>query len=212
MRRHVLRRSRAQGYQELMSTKFSDVLTKLGFDTYEDYLQSSLWRNIRAEIFHRDKLKCRVCGNRAKLVHHQRYDIGTMQGKQNQNLVSMCHRCHEQAHYDVNGNRLDMGQTRKWVKLAIKGKPKPTMVDCSNPCRGCGRSAKEGRKFCRLCQRRSQPASRTAYKRQGPKSWKQPPTKLPVKPIQKQPRLCKQCGGPRDESSMMCELCLMAVK
>jgi 5-methylcytosine-specific restriction endonuclease McrA len=69
----------------------------LGFNTYQDYLQSSLW--IDKAIFFRELKgnKCERCGSTQNLnVHHLSYEnVGNEHQK---DLILLCKGCHEKEH------------------------------------------------------------------------------------------------------------------
>jgi 5-methylcytosine-specific restriction endonuclease McrA len=67
-----------------------------GFKSYESYLSSSYWRDIRRRVLARDGHKCR-CGRRSPLtIHHLRYEaIGV---ERLDDLQTMCWSCHRRLH------------------------------------------------------------------------------------------------------------------
>lgn len=81
-------------------TERDESLAKLGFSNYGDYLQSKLWLGIRYRVLKRDRHICRMCEERAWQVHHQRYDLATMSGRDLRRLNSLCGNCHEKLEFD----------------------------------------------------------------------------------------------------------------
>lgn len=80
-------------------------LYRLGFKDYQDYLRSPLWQKIKAQV-HTDNRhgKCMVCQNdKATQVHHRRYDLATMQGRNRKCLVPICYQCHQYLTRDQQG-------------------------------------------------------------------------------------------------------------
>lgn len=69
------------------------ALLELGFDTYEAYLASDLWRRIRRAVLNRDRKRCR-CGAKATQVHHRRYAKSDLSGQTLLYLVAICEPCH----------------------------------------------------------------------------------------------------------------------
>lgn len=70
------------------------ALMELGFDTYEAYLFSDLWKGIRRRVLDRDRKRCR-CGARATQVHHRRYAKVDLSGATLSHLMAICRSCHE---------------------------------------------------------------------------------------------------------------------
>lgn len=91
----------------------------LGFERYDDYLKSPLWADIRERVLLRDNRACVVCKRDATHVHHRRYDIATMTGKNINMLVSICAGCHQDIHFEGK-QRLNYSKTDKKLKLRLK--------------------------------------------------------------------------------------------
>jgi len=74
-------------------------LSKLGFQSYADYLKSELWTKIRRRVLSRRK-GCKVCGNTKYLqIHHTRYTFLNLSGKSTRYLIVLCQKCHEKVSY-----------------------------------------------------------------------------------------------------------------
>lgn len=68
---------------------------ELGFRSYDAYIKSRLWWNIRQLILERDGRCCQVCGSPSKTVHHIDYTKIIMLGKGDQHeLITLCEPCH----------------------------------------------------------------------------------------------------------------------
>lgn len=83
-----------------------DNLAEIGFSSYPEYLNSDLWKMVRQEQLGQFP-QCRLCRREATVVHHVMYDIYTLAGRGNLNLVSMCHWCHEWCEFE-KGEKLDI--------------------------------------------------------------------------------------------------------
>lgn len=100
------------------------VLTSLGFTSYLDYLETSLWNCIRKEVLHRDQCKCRVQGCKedgVKQVHHLSYTKEVLLGIHPWQLVTLClkhHRYVERANRSQEKLSLEK-TTLKTLKLII---------------------------------------------------------------------------------------------
>lgn len=77
----------------------SQILKKMGFDSYAAYLDSYLWKGIRARVLKRHR-RCRLCRKWASQVHHQTYSEANLRGKTLQGLASICGTCHLAIEYD----------------------------------------------------------------------------------------------------------------
>lgn len=65
--------------------------------SYEEYLDSELWRRKKWQAMGRDLGKCRDCGQDATEVHHLRYP--EVYGQEIlDDLVSLCRGCHQLRH------------------------------------------------------------------------------------------------------------------
>lgn len=73
--------------------------------TYSELLRSPLWQKKRLEIFERDNYTCQYCGSTTKElhVHHKTYKKGANPWEyDNDDLISLCHDCHE---YETNDKK-----------------------------------------------------------------------------------------------------------
>lgn len=65
--------------------------------SYDAYLNTEYWAELRAWIVERDGDACRVCCRRENLqVHHRRY--GVRGAEDPEDLITLCHGCHEIFH------------------------------------------------------------------------------------------------------------------
>lgn len=65
------------------------ILKALGFDSYQSYLVSDLWKQIRAAKLKMDGA-CYACFRPANQVHHKRYTVANLKGLTLGNLMSVC--------------------------------------------------------------------------------------------------------------------------
>lgn len=109
-KRHKTRAAKTQipGYAER-----DRLLRQMGFRSYQHYLGSSLWAEIRERVLRRDGRRCRICSVIATQVHHQRYDYATLRGKNPDNLMSLCHACHETVEFDDHDRKRSPAAARK---------------------------------------------------------------------------------------------------
>lgn len=82
-------------------------------DKLKDFYNSPYWRKLRKEVLEENKHECEMCKKKgfytkANHVHHVQYvrrhpryalsKTYMFQGKEYQNLMSLCHDCHEEIH------------------------------------------------------------------------------------------------------------------
>lgn len=90
------------------------ALHELGFSSYQTYLYSAIWQDIRRKIL-TPSARCRACGKHATTVHHNRYRLEDLNGKCLDHLIPVCRRCHKLAEFTTNGEKL--GPQRATEKL-----------------------------------------------------------------------------------------------
>lgn len=94
----------------------NDCLMAYRKSSYQAYIASDQWRNLRARAINRDEGKCCHCGTSSKLrVHHHTYPGTPKDGQWHldclENLTTLCKDCHEQEHKRINHER-----QREWME------------------------------------------------------------------------------------------------
>lgn len=95
--------------------KLKKRLAKQGFADitvmdYEIYLRSTLWKKIRDWVQQRDDFSCVICTRKKTSsrdefdVHHRNYDLATLEGRDETQLVTLCRLCHTKIEY-LNGKK-----------------------------------------------------------------------------------------------------------
>lgn len=74
-------------------------------DGYRALLTDPRWQKRRLEIFSRDGWACQGCGSgladgRSLHVHHERYTADLPWDEPDENLTTLCERCHDGVHLD----------------------------------------------------------------------------------------------------------------
>ena len=98
-------------------------LAAMGFETYEAYLDSTLWKAIRQSVLRRDRGKCVLCKDPAEQVHHLDYRLSVLKGGNNRRLVSLCGRCHIEVEFDL-GRKRTFRQSREVFALLLSHREK----------------------------------------------------------------------------------------
>ncbi len=94
-------------------------LAELGFASYEYYLASKLWREIRWRVFKVKGRNCVVCRNKANRVHHIQYGLKDLNGESLANLIPICESCHELIEFE-DGEKLTITGMRDKLKEVLK--------------------------------------------------------------------------------------------
>lgn len=97
----------------------NNILRRLGYPSYQDYLASPLWQDIRSRVFGRDKHLCCCCRKRATSVHHAKYTEENLTGKTLDGLTSICVPCHRAIEFKTNGKKR---LTSKKVAQALRSR------------------------------------------------------------------------------------------
>lgn len=123
------------------------LLRSLGFDSYQNYLQSELWGQIRGQVLSRDSFTCCVCKKFATEVHHRSYTKAGLTGESLNSMQSVCGDCHQRAEIDEFGRKRTLEEANEII---------PSYVN-SNKCVICRKSAPKGKKLCRTCAKSINP-------------------------------------------------------
>lgn len=76
----------------------NQLIARMGFPKYEDYLASPLWKSIRARVYAEKGRTCLRCElARATQIHHTSYDETTMRGEVLDCLIPICEDCQTRA-------------------------------------------------------------------------------------------------------------------
>jgi hypothetical protein len=75
----------------------------LGYEDYQAYLLSPLWKRIKRRVLKRDRRICQCCKAAANIVHHRRYTREVLAGGDDSQLASICEGCHNTIHEDGHG-------------------------------------------------------------------------------------------------------------
>lgn len=87
-------------------------LRQIGFGSYREYLESDLWRLVRARVYSVKGYKCYLCGAPAQAVHHNRYHRNDLLGRRLKFLSPVCNACHETIEFS-HGTKLEVRQVAK---------------------------------------------------------------------------------------------------
>lgn len=91
-------------------------LKNIGFATYQAYLNSDLWKEIRDRVFAEKGSACLCCGKVAVQIHHTRYKMEDLLGTNLRHLQPVCGSCHREIEFKPNGRK----RSRTRVKYEFK--------------------------------------------------------------------------------------------
>lgn len=112
--------------------KRSELLKKFGYKSYEEYLQSDEWRDLRERIKKRKTRKwnfCNICGTDKYLdLHHSSYKV--IGQKHPHNTVKLlCRSCHYELHkYSKENPHRDFYSCFSRIRNERKGKGLPIFL------------------------------------------------------------------------------------
>lgn len=106
-------------------------LSKFGYESYNDYLESSLWKNNRQRFIKSSYCSktdglpsCLVCSSKKSLqVHHITYK--RLGNENHKDLILLCKRCHSVTHelLDVKINKnINLSNAHKYVAKFLRSK------------------------------------------------------------------------------------------
>ena len=110
----------------------SMVLRTLGFSSYQEYLDSLLWKRIRARALKGTGGTCRICLGLARQVHHRDYGLDTLSGQRLDGLIPVCGGCHWRIEFTRHRNKRTFYSAQVYCNRMIRkadrrrGKPKTT--------------------------------------------------------------------------------------
>ena len=67
---------------------------------YEEYLNSSMWHNLRRKAYQRSNGRCEHCSGTAQGIHHTLYPY-KWEDDNLDNLIALCNVCHRGIHLDL---------------------------------------------------------------------------------------------------------------
>lgn len=90
------------------------ILAGLGFKSYDEYLCSEVWKQIRDSYLGKFR-SCFCCGEFANQIHHRFYSEGNLTGRDQHGLFSICAQCHRQVEFKPSGQKASLGEANYWV-------------------------------------------------------------------------------------------------
>jgi hypothetical protein len=109
---------KANGHWMTHYRKRDEVLSELGYRSYQEYLDSDDWKVIKNRVL-KDFPTCLACNKPSQVVHHVKYSASVLLGLEDIYLASLCHKCHELIEVDKSGIKRGLGKANnELMKLA----------------------------------------------------------------------------------------------
>ncbi|MEM9450739.1 MAG: HNH endonuclease signature motif containing protein [Cyanobacteria bacterium P01_E01_bin.6] len=91
--------SQKSEYQPVRSSEeFNDALQQRKNQSYDEFLLSPYWQDVRSLVLRRDKY-CQACGSHELLqVHHKTYEHRGDELRHLDDLTTLCEQCHFELH------------------------------------------------------------------------------------------------------------------
>lgn len=105
-------------------------LRELGFSSYDEYMNSLEWREIRRRVVKRDRRRCVLCsrkGNRME-VHHLSYSVAVLKGKRLSEIQLLCHWCHLKIEGSYGPNKRAPSEARRKFYRILNNRRKYTRL------------------------------------------------------------------------------------
>jgi hypothetical protein len=102
----------------------NELLRSFGYRTYKQYLKSEEWSAIRSQVFDQYD-ECICCDSKPQVVHHVKYDSGTLLGLHRLHLAPLCNACHELMEIHQDGSKASLARANTLMfDMARKKNPK----------------------------------------------------------------------------------------
>lgn len=93
-------------------------LRAMGYENYSVYLDSPLWRRIRALVLRDGRACFGGCGRMATQVHHGNYSRETLEGHNLTDLYPICGGCHLRIEFTGAGRKVSPSEAMRNLKKA----------------------------------------------------------------------------------------------
>lgn len=101
------------------------ALSQLGFSSYQHYLKSFLWAQVRSKAFEIHGRECFGCRGKATQIHHSSYVVQALQGDYVDMLYPICGRCHRMIEYKADRKVAPSTATKRLKKLHKEAMKRP---------------------------------------------------------------------------------------
>ena len=164
----------------------NEILLKLGYVDYQQYLNSSLWKSISRRVLEVAEHKCRRCDSDARQVHHLEYTEAALKGQDDSKLFPTCRSCHKYAERTKGGRKRSLKQANAILNSKVDWSVQPKLHSkrdrSEEKCGSCGKRKKSHWRMCKKCLRKF--------------------------PSDKSEFVCK-CGKPKQPLMKVCKPCSM---
>jgi hypothetical protein len=89
------------------------ILRRMGYQTYNGYLRSKFWKELRERFFKARGRKCRTCPGDATQIHHVYYTSANLRGETFDGMDGICSHCHRTLETKSRSKRRSADDVRK---------------------------------------------------------------------------------------------------
>jgi 5-methylcytosine-specific restriction endonuclease McrA len=82
-----------------------ELLKKLGYQSYAQYLTSELWKQIREKVLQEKGQTCTLCSSKATVIHHNSYCEKALTGEYLTQMFPLCFKCHHIIEHTSDGKK-----------------------------------------------------------------------------------------------------------
>lgn len=111
-----------QGY-----SRRKKALKKLGFKTYQEYLDSPFYKQVRTAAFGIKGTDCILCSKPANVIHHNRYKRADLVGETFDHLHPICNACHYLIEFDDNDRKRNLKDVQVEFNRLLQSRGKRRM-------------------------------------------------------------------------------------
>lgn len=134
----------------------NELLLAMGYASYDAYLNSALWKTIRAAALRKYGKHCGVCGRPTHLIHHKGYGRDTLEGRTLDHLIPLCDPCHKRVEFKQSGKKRTIPEANlvlvRMLRCVRKAKPRVASAGPGRSCM-CGKLSQKYQKVCKKCRR-----------------------------------------------------------
>lgn len=102
----------------------NELLSKLGYRDYTQYLSSNLWKEIYLRVMLDRGNRCILCNNQTNILHHISYRRSVLLGEDDSFIVPLCNSCHMRIEFTKKGVKRDVCTVQEQLGRIINKKNK----------------------------------------------------------------------------------------
>ena len=92
--------------KEFSYSRRDAILNEIGYTSYESYLCSNLWEDVKYKTYKLLGKCCFLCDKPSTTLHHRKYTRVNLLGESTEWLSPLCYECHTLIECNDNGNKI----------------------------------------------------------------------------------------------------------